>query len=182
MSDFAPIFKGWNVWGVWQAKDLDFDLLMIGVSRDRRLQIWVEDAIRLGAAGASVADPLDLKGSQIQILPGAPEGLQVRARKEDVAGPAMILNGPGELRYVRFFNRGNVSQLVWPRSTNYLLEKVYTPSDKAPATQGPAPTTISDTVSEGGSEVVKSVVGTSGVLLLGAGTLTLAYVLWKLKR
>lgn len=149
-NDFAPVFEGWNVWSVYQKKDLDFELTMVGLDRDRRLRIWVEDAVRLGAPNAKVADPIDLKGGQIQILPSPPADLSVKARKEDVGGPsALMLDGPAELRTVRFFNRGAADHLTWPHDANYLLNEVFQPSASSPATTGGAPSTIGETVATG---------------------------------
>lgn len=148
VTEFADVFPGWNVWAVYQSKDLDFGLQWVGVSRDDRLRIWVEDELRLNAPGAEVADPYAFKGSQIQILPGPPRGLDIFSRKEDVPGPAMTIDSPVEVRYVRFFNRGPEARLVWPHDKgdkNYLLNVVYKPSASAPVTQGPGPaTTTSD--------------------------------------
>ena len=97
----APVFPGWNVWKVWQVKDLPFSLMMFGVSRDLQLQIWVEDQVRLNAPGSDVADPADLKGSKVQIIADAP-GLSTAMAKESVPGPAMVVSGPADLRVVRF--------------------------------------------------------------------------------
>src|SRR5882672_2804828 len=81
-----PIFPGWNIWNVWQANDLDFSLLNIGLTPERQLRIWVEDQIRDKAGAAEVADPVAIKGSQIQVLPGLPTGLKIMMRKEQVPG------------------------------------------------------------------------------------------------
>ncbi len=179
-NDFAPVFEGWNVWAVWQQKDLDFEPMMVGIDRDRRLRIWVEDAVRLGAPGTMVADPIDLKGGQIEILPSVPSDLQVKARKEDVGGDsAMVIGGPGELRTVRFFNRGAPGKLVWPHDSNYLLDRVLTPSTSSPATSGPAPHTIGGTVGGGLAEVAKPLL-TGAAVVVGAGlAIGLGVVLWR---
>lgn len=147
MTDIAPIYKGWNVWSVYQVTDLDFSVAMIGINRDTQLRIWVEDQIRLNATEATVADIIDFKGSQIQILNGKPL-LVVAVRKEQISGPAMLLDGPAELRYVRFFNRGNASQLLWPHDDNYLLNEVYRPSTTDPLTTGGGPLTTTDNVTK----------------------------------
>lgn len=186
MSDFAPVFVGWNVWAVYQVQDLDFNPLMWGVDRDRQLRLWVEDSVRLGAPGAIVADPIDLKGGQVEILPGAPEGLTVEARKEQVSGPAMLVDGPAELRFVRFYNRGQASRLVWPHNNNYLLDRVYTPKPTAPATQGPPPTTIGTGIGEGvgqaagevAGEVAKGAFKAAPFIALGVT----GFLLWRLRK
>ncbi len=145
-TDFLTVFPGWNVWDVYQVNDLPFSLIMVGVSPERQLRIWVEDAVRLGAPGALVADSVDLKGGQVEILNGLPTGLQVSERKEQVSGPVMLVSGPATLKTVRFFNRGDKATMAWPHDDSYLLDKVYTPSPTNPATSGPGPTTIANTV------------------------------------
>lgn len=185
-TDFAPVFPGWNVWTVYQVKDLnDTNPLFWGLDRDRRLRIWVEDAIRLGAPGTTVADPADLKGGQIEILPSVPKDLATTARKEDVGGSsAMVVDGPADLRTVRFFNRGAKGQLVWPHDDNYLLNEVLTPSPTSPATSSAPPTTIGGTVAGGVGQVAKD--AGLGTLLLGiaglAGGIGLIYVAVKAAR
>lgn len=146
-SPMAPVFPGWNVWSVWQVKDLPFSLSMIGVSRDRQLKIWVEDHVRLEAPGASVADPIDLKGGQIQILNARPSDLKIAKRKEEVSGPPLLIESqaePPELRFVRFFNRGAESSLPWPHDDAYLLEEILLPNPESPVTKGPGPGTITE--------------------------------------
>src|ERR1700742_4307115 len=147
-TNTAPIFAGWNVWAVWQVKDLPFSIMMLGVSRDRQLQIWVEDQTRVNG-GASTADPIDLKGSSVQILNGAPTDLQVAGRKESVSGPTMAVEGDAELRYVRFYNRGDATSLPWPHDESYLLDSVYEPSKTSPTTNSAPPPTIGQTVGGG---------------------------------
>ena len=143
-TDFAPIFKGWNVWSVWAKDDLDFEFLMVGVSDERRLRIWVEDEVRTHLGSADVDDPIDLKGSQVEVLHGPPEGLEPAAIKEKVQGPALLLDGKATLHYVRFFNRGDAGKIKWPHNENFLLDTVYQPSETSPVTQGPGPTHIID--------------------------------------
>ena len=157
MTQVAPVFAGWNVWSVYQVLDLDFSVLMLGVSRDRQLRLWVEDQVRNNAPGAEVADSLDLKGSQVQIIQGEPKGLSVAFRKEEVPGPLMVVNGPAELRFVRFFNRGNPSQLLWPHDDNYLLNEVYRPSESSPLTTGTGPDTIASNASSGALQPLKDI-------------------------
>lgn len=139
----APVFEGWNVWAVYQKTDLDTEISMIGLSRDRRLRIWVEDEVRLNAPGTDVSDPIDVKGSQVQIVAGdAPSGLKSGARKEQVPGDVMLLDGENERRVVRFFNHGKASALPWPHDKNYLLDEVYQPDPHATVTSGDAPRQI----------------------------------------
>lgn len=168
-SDFTTIYPGWNVWDVYQVNDLPFSIMMIGVDKDRQLRIWVEDAVRLGAPGALVADSIDLKGGQIEILNGPPEGLTVADRKETVSGPAMVVSGPATLRTVRFYNRGNEAEMAWPHDDSYLLDKDYVPSPSNPATSGPAPNTIAGTVGSGVIAPVKEFIGEiPSVVYIGA--------------
>ena len=171
-GDFATVFPGWNVWSVYQVKDLPFSPMMLGVSKERQLRIWVEDQVRLHAPGAVVADSIDLKGGQVEILPSkqAVEGLHVAERKEQVGGPVLLVEGPADLFYVRFFNRGVGSQLSWPHDGEYLLNEVFMPSDSSPATSGPAPTTITQGVGEPVKAVVTPLLWAGGLLL---GFLTL---------
>jgi hypothetical protein len=173
-TSFATVFEGWNVWGVWQTKELPFSLMMIGVSRDRQLKIWVEDEIRLNAPGAKVADPLDLKGGQIQILNGPPT-LKEAQTKEQVSGPGMVLESqdqPPELRFIRFFNRGSKAVLPWPHDDNYLLDRVYQPDPANPATNGSGPGTITernvlDPAGEAGKDILVAALAVTAVGLAG---------------
>lgn len=156
-SDLATVYPGFNVWDVWQVNDLPFSIMMIGVDRDRQLRIWVEDSLRL--AGVQVADSIDLKGGQIEILNGSPPGLSVDMRKEQVPGPSMVVSGPATLRTVRFFNRGKRTSVPWPHDESYLLEKTYVPSPTNPATSGDAPPTIAGGVASGVIAPIKDVLG-----------------------
>ena len=66
---FVPIFAGWNVWDIWQADDPSFSVMTLGESLERQLRVWVENAVKDGAPGAAVADPLNpaaLRGAQVQ--------------------------------------------------------------------------------------------------------------------
>lgn len=183
-SDFVPVFPGWNVWTVWQVKDLsDLSPEFWGVSRDRRLRIWVEDWCRL--RGVDVAGALDLKGSQIEILPSTPKDLAVLKRKEEIGGPALTVEGPAELRVVRFYSRGSSAvPIPWPHDDEYLVEAVYQPSASSPATSGPAPSTVVDGVTPSPETIEKISSASSKVLLvaaLAAGGL-LAVNLWAAAR
>ncbi len=172
----AHVFAGWNVWAVDQVKDLPFDPMMIGIDRSRQLRIWVEDQVRLHAGGASVADPIDLKGSQVEILANAPTGLSVFQHKEQVPGDPMLASGETALMYVRFFNRGSESNLPWPHDESYILDQVLTPSPNSPATIGPGPGTITSRAIDPTVDVLKgalvvvsiAAVGVLGVQLLQA--------------
>lgn len=168
LTAFAPIFHGWNVWQVWQVKDLPFSIAMIGVSPERQLRIWVEDEIRLHSS-AEVADSIDLKGGQIEIIPGAP-GLNTAVRKESVPGGASFLvSGAADLFTVRFFNRGEPSQIAWPHDESYLLDAVLDPNPANPATSGPPPPTIGQTVGTGITQPVTQALGSVPWYLWVAG-------------
>lgn len=166
-TEFLTINPGWNVWDVWQVNDLPFSLMMLGVSPERQLRIWVEDAVRLGAPGALVADSIDLKGGQVEILNAKPVGLAQAQRKEQVPGPALLVNGAATLKTVRFFNRGDKATMAWPHDDSYLLDATYVQSPTNPATAGPGPTTIAGTVGQGITQPIKD---------LGPGTLAIAGV------
>lgn len=170
-SEFLTVYPGWNVWDVWQVDDLPFSPSMIGVSRDRQLRIWVEDTVRLKAGGAVIADPIDLKGGQVEILNAAPSGLQIDQRKESVPGPVMTVKGKATLRTVRFFNRGARASLAWPHDESYLLEKTYIPSQTHPATSGPAPTTIPETVI---TDPITNIASNFGSFMLGVAPFAVA--------
>lgn len=152
--DTLTVYPGWNVWDVYQVNDLPFSIMMLGVSPERQLRIWVEDSVRLGAPGATVADSVDLKGGQVEILSGPPSGLTQIARKEQLSGTIPVVSGPATLKTVRFFNRGDKATMAWPHDESYLLDAVYLPSPTNPVTSGPSPTTISQTVGSGVSQPV----------------------------
>jgi len=153
-KDFLTIYPGWNVWDVYQVNDLPFSLMMVGVSPERQLRIWVEDAVRLGAPGALVADSIDLKGGQVEILNGIPAGLKVDQRKEDVSS-SVLVSGSATLHTVRFFNRGDKASMSWPHDESYLLDKDYVPSPTNPATASPAPSTIAGGLGSGVGQPIK---------------------------
>lgn len=155
-----PIFPGWNVWSVWQVDNLDFSVINIGITKERQLRIWVEDQIRDKAGAAEVADPVAIKGSQIQVLPSVPQGLKTMARKEQVngcegdgcAGPTMVVNGPATLKAVRFFNRSNSqTSMPWPHDDNYLVDATYLPTTDNVITAGPGPGTVLDPLTKAGA-------------------------------
>lgn len=175
-SAFAPIFPGWNVWQVWQVKDLPFSISMFGVSPERQLRIWVEDQLRLHSA-ADVADSIDLKGSQIEIIEGG-QGLATAIRKEQVPnGATFIVSGPANLFTVRFFNRAGQTAIAWPHDSEYLLDAVLEPNPSNPATTGPAPTKIAQTVVNGVTQPIGDAIGSVPWYIWVAGALGLGYVL-----
>lgn len=172
---FAPVFPGWNVWEVWQKDDLDLEPLMVGVSRDRRLRIWVEDVLD-DAAGTAVADPLNpaaLRGAQVEIIPATGK-LEVAATKESVPGPALLLDSPATLRVVRFYNRGDFGVLAWPHDGNYLLDRVFVPSTDNPVTAAPAPSSLGGAATEVVEGAKKTV---SAVAWVAAGAAAVALVI-----
>ncbi|HEX7273141.1 MAG TPA: hypothetical protein VF420_13420 [Casimicrobiaceae bacterium] len=159
MADFAPIFAGWNAWSVYQKRDLDFELSMAGLDRDRRLRIWVENAAA-ESPGSNVSDPIALKGSQIQIVQTGelPKDLAVAAQREKLSGPLLVLDGPADLRTVRFYNRGEAGKIPWPHDDNYLLEAVFTPNEKSEITSGAPPSHYMDAPLHGAEELGKGLV------------------------
>lgn len=162
-AGFAPIFKGYNLWGVYAKDSLDFDPTMIGTSADRRLQIFVEEAAN-AAPGVAVADPVNpiaLKGGQAEILPSA-AGLTAALSRVSVPGPLLMLDGPATLRFVRFYNRGEEGVTAWPHNADFMLESVYQPDPENPVTSGAPPPSLAGAVDElakGAGAVVKVVGG-----------------------
>jgi hypothetical protein len=171
-AGFTTVFKGWNVWGVRQKDDLDFEAIMIGVSRDRRLRIWAEDAADSapGAAVADSANPFALKGSQVEILNSGGSLASAETQGESLAG--VSLDGPSTVRFVRFFNRGSEAVTPWPHDSNYLLETVYQPTTDNPITNAPGPSSLAGSVSQATGEVSSAV----KILAIGGGVV-LAVVL-----
>jgi hypothetical protein len=172
-----PIFPGWNVWSLWQVNDLDFSVMNIGVTEERQLRIWVEDQIRDKAGAAEVADPVALKGSQIQMLPSLPTGLRLMMRKEQVqgcegdgcAGPTMVVDGPATLKTVRFFNRSNSqTSMPWPHDDNYLVDSVYIPNVDNIITAGPGPGTVLDPLTKGAADAAGAAGGVIDKVIMGA--------------
>jgi len=166
----APVFPGWNVWGVWQKDSLDVELSMIGVGRDRRLRIWVENQVDDNAPGAEVGDPLSpnptkFKGEMVQIIPND-AGL-ARIIGKELGAASVVLDGPPTLRFVRFYNRGPVTALPWPHDSNYLLDAVYMPSASNPVTNAPEPDSAAGDI-EAVADAAKSV-GSGLVVVLGIG-------------
>lgn len=168
-DDFAPVPAGWNVWAVWQRRDLsDINPQWWGVPRDRRLRAWVEDRLRY--RGIDVSDPWALAGSQVEILLGVPNDLEVLKSKEQLEHSAPLLNGEAELRAVRFFNRGAASSLPWPYADDYLLDRVYKPDEKNASTSGPPP---GKTIDGSPAAVVSDTVRAATWVAIGVGALWL---------
>ena len=178
-AGFAQIFKGWNVWDVWQSQDpiqgIGGSILNAGLSLDRQLKIWIEDNIKDNAPGVAVADPANpmaLKGDQIQIVPAA-GGLAVLQTRADVPGLAGALQlgemgSQGLKRTVRFFNRGIEAAIAWPHDENYLLDTVYQPDPANAITSGPAPSSLAGAAGEAldtAGSVLKVVAIGAGVAL-----------------
>jgi len=169
---FAPIFPGWNVWQIWQADDPTFSIMTIGESLDRQLQVWVEDQIKDNAPGSAVADPanpLALRGDQIQIIPEV-TGLEVAAARGDIpefAGALQIGTPKSKAvrRWVRFWNRGSATSLPWPHDENYMLEDVYTPSSSSSITNAPQPGSLAGAASSAADAAASGL----KVLAVGAG-------------
>ncbi len=178
----VPIFAGWNVWAVWQKKDLDFELDAVGLSRDRRLRLWTHEAADLSPSG------IDFKGADVEILPGSPD-LPVSHRKEEVAGPAMTLDGDAERRYVRFYNRGAQRNRPWPHDANYVLDFMYDPrNSEAPEVSSPPPETTlggaASAVGEGAAAILKPVFQPTGIWIIAgaAAVVAVAVVVGKAAR
>jgi hypothetical protein len=163
-AGFAPIFQGWNVWCVHQKNDLDFEPMMLGLSPERRLRIWVEEQAD-AAPGAAVDDPANptkFKGDLVQLIPST-EGLSAAARKETVPGDLLLLDGPATLHCARFFNRGGAGVIPWPHSANYLLDAVYTPTAESPITSAPAPDTLAGAADQA-AKAAKTVLVVVGIV------------------
>lgn len=174
---FAPIFKGWNVWDVLAKDDLDFELGGVGASPERRLRIFVENAIVDGAPAASVDDqnnPLKLVGSMVEII-ASPGNLQPAATRAAVPGTPLVLDAPATKHTVRFFNRGDETELSWPHSSNFLLDTVYQPSASSSITSGAPPSSLSGTIDSATATASK----TATVVLAVAGVAVgLGVVIW----
>jgi hypothetical protein len=166
-AGFVPVFKGWNVWAVLARNDLSFNPLMVGLSPERRLRIWVEDSAD-AAPGAAVADPMNpaaLKGGQVEIIQSA-EGLEPDVERAEQL-PGSILNfDPDHSRvFVRFYNRGADAVTPWPRDDDFFLDTAYTPDADSPITGGEAPGSLAGTA----GEVADKVGGALKVVAIVAG-------------
>lgn len=175
---FAPVFAGWNVWSVYQSDDPTFEVMMVGVSLDRRLRVWVENAVNDNAPGAAVSDPWNpaaLRGDQIQILPNA-AGLQAvssRGSIPELSG-ALQLGSDGStvtLYTVRFWNRGTPTVLPWPHDANHVLEQVFQPTAENAITSAPAPSSLAGSVANAvdtTGQILKIVAIGAGIVLAAA--------------
>src|SRR6185369_12842997 len=153
----AQVFKGWNVWAVLRKDDLSVNPLMLGVSADRRLRIWVE-ASADAAPGVNVSDPaipFALKGGQVEILQ-APEGLEpVNEASSEMPGQVPLLFGdaPSSRVFVRFYNRGVEGVTPWPHDSDFFLDTIYQPSSENPLTSAPPPGSLAGTAADLGDKV-----------------------------
>src|SRR3954470_7881441 len=187
-AGFAPVFKGWNVWDLWQADDPDESVLgtiwHAGESPERLLRVWVEDELADNAPGVAVADPLNpaaLKGEPVQVIPRV-TGLAIAALRHDVpelAGALQLGNkgSTAALHTVRFFNRGDASALPWPHDKNFVLETVYEPSSTNEVTNAPPPGTLAggvDSALHAAGNFAESAV--EAIVVLGLGYLLIKAV------
>lgn len=182
-AGFAPVFKGWNVWDLWQADDPDESVLgaiwHAGESQERLLRVWVENELKENAPGVAVADPLNpaaLRGDQIQPIPRV-TGLVPAATRASVPALAGAMqlgtaDSKATLRTVRFFNRGDESVLPWPHDQNFLVENIFTPSASNPVTNAPAPGSLAGSAAAAAAGVGSSlqtltwVIGGAAALLI----------------
>lgn len=182
---FAPVFKGWNVWSIYQADVPDRSVLeeiwMAGVDPSRALRIWVEDQVDDHAPGAVVGDPVSpnpkkFKGEMVKEVPNA-NGLTQAAIRKEVPGleGAQQLGEEGSgarLFFVRFYNRGEASALPWPHDKNFLVESVYQPDATNGLTNAPPPGSAAEDLQAAagalghGLEVVAWVAGGVAVLFI----------------
>lgn len=174
-AGFLTVFPGWNVWDIYQADDPDkglLDTLMLaGLSRDRQLQVWVENNIKDNAPGTAVADPANptaLRGDQIQIIPKV-TGLKIDAGRENagLGGEFHIgdkdATGTAELRTIRFFNRGAQAVMPWPHDGNYVVDAAYIPSTSNPVTNAAPPSSLPGALKPIGDSLV------TGLEIAGVG-------------
>lgn len=188
-SGLVPIFAGWNVWDIWQADKPSFDVMALGETLQRQLQVWIENQIKDNAPGSAVADPanpLALRGDQIQPISHV-TGLAIAATRADI--PELkdaSLNSAGDtatLRTVRFWSRASAPQfsvatsMPWPHDDDYLLNVVYQPSAKSPVTNAPQPGSLAGAASAAaaaGSSILSTVAIVGGVVLVGGVIIALA--------
>lgn len=167
-AGFIPVLKGWNVWRVWQVDDLgDLNPMNFGLSDERRLRIWVEEQANAapGAAVADPANPLALKGGQVEIIPSA-DGLAELATLNPSSGHVLELPSAAHPFFVRFYNRGAEGVTPWPIGDEQLVEAVYEPSAASPITNGAPPSSLGGAAT-GAAETVKEI---------GSGALTAVVV------
>ena len=181
---FAPIFKGWNVWSVYALNDLHTELGGIGLSPDRRLRIWVENTIKDNAPAAAVddqANPNKLVGAMIEIIQN-PGTLTPAVNRVQLPGAPILLDGPASLHTVRFFNRGEETELSWPHSDNFLLDTVYAPSSASPITSGAPPSSLAGDVGAAAESVKHLTVVVLEVAAIGAGVAALIWLVSHARR
>lgn len=187
-AGFAQIFPGWNVWQLWGSEEpnqgLSGTIFNTGLSLERQLRIWVENAIKDGAPGAAVADPANpaaLRGDQIQLLPsaGTLKILQTRGEIPSLAaGQQLGAEGSRAIFYtVRFYNRGQADVLPWPHDENYLLENVYKPDPENPLTSGPRPDSLAGAASDIGEGLKSTLKVVAVVAGVGLGVVLLVSLL-----
>lgn len=177
----ATVFKGWNVWAVLRKNSLSFSPLMVGVSDDRRLRIWVEAAADAapGVAVSDPANPFNLKGGQVEILQ-SPEGLEAfNEASSELPGQVPLLFGdaPSTRMFVRFYNRGVEAVTPWPHDDDFFLDTTYTPDPNNPLTNGPAPGTLAGTVTDVSDKVGSTLKVVAIVAGVGLGALLLVQIL-----
>jgi hypothetical protein len=180
-AGMVEVFAGWNVWAVLAKDDLDFEAMMVGLSPDRRLRIWVEEAADKvpGSAIADSANPMVLKGSQVEIIQ-APEGLEpAQERASEMPGSTLNFDPKHTRKFVRFYNRGAAGVTPWPRNENFFLDTAYEPDASNPITGAPAPSSLGGAVTgavEATGSTLKIVLGVAlGVAVVGG-------LVWALSR
>ncbi len=165
---FAQVFKGWNVWQVLAKDSLDFNPLMIGVSPERQLRIWVEEQADKapGVAVADPANPFALKGGQVEVMQSA-AGLEP---ERELPGGSLLLDAPSTPLFVRFFNRGEEAVTPWPHDSNFVLHTVYVPNATNPLTNAAPPSSLggSATAAEDKINSMLKAVAVVGAVAIGA--------------
>jgi hypothetical protein len=176
----AQVFKGWNVWAVLRKNDLSLDPLMVGVSDDRRLRIWVESAAD-AAPGVAVADPANpfaLRGGQVEMLQSA-EGLEPAAEAaSEMPGQIPLLFGdePSTRLFVRFFNRGKESVTPWPHDSDFFLDTIYQPDPANALTNSDAPGSLAGAAGDAADKVGGALKVIAIVAGVGLGALLIAQI------
>ena len=174
---FATIFKGWNVWDIWQAQDpvegLGDSISNLGLSLERQLRIFVEKWADNGpgVAVGDTANPFALRGDQVDIIPNAADlqPAETRSQIPELAGAVQVgKEGTSAQRFtVKFFNRGAEAVVAWPHDANYLAENVYQPTATSPITGAPPPSSLAGAASAAAGEAAQVL----KVVAIGAGVL-----------
>jgi hypothetical protein len=176
----VPVFPGWNVWTVWQVDDLgDLNPANFGLSKERRLRIWVEAAAQ-AAPGAAVADPVNplaLKGAQVELIPTT-EGLELAAGRD----PSLMLSAAAHPFNVRFFNRGAFGVTPWPHDDEYLLDDVWRPSTSNPITNGPRPDSLGGGATDAANAVKNAAGDIAGVVVVAVAGVGLILLLSRVRK